>query len=176
MPLVLVYLALAFGVIVSYQMTTISKNKSIDLLAGGYSPATTSLVKPYQVNYNGVDAVDDTRMMARNTDTAVVRVCRQLSYEMKVAFISGNAACSTYRDSTVLYSFIGTAGASGSIDSVYSGTTSSTLNCASPADYGRYIFTRALPNKLVTGKGLMYNLSSVVSGKYDPCGFREIVY
>lgn len=176
MPLVLVFLTMVLGVVASMQMSTITKNRSIELMSGGYSPTTTSLANPYEVNYNGADAVDETRIMARNTDTAVAKVCRQLSYEMRVAYNGGNAACSTYRDSTTLYTFLGSAGTTGSIDTVYAGTTSSTLNCASPAAYGRYILTRALPEKLVTGKGITYNLNSIVNGKFDPCGFKEIVY
>lgn len=145
-------------------------------MSGGYSPVKTSLSNPYEVNYNGADAVDETRVMARNTDTAVAKVCRQLSYEMRLAYNAGNAACSTYRDSTTLYTFLGPAGTTGSIDAVYALASSNTLNCASPSTYGRYMLARALPEKQVTGKGITYNLNAIVNGKFDPCGFKEIVY
>ncbi|MCL4432131.1 MAG: hypothetical protein M1300_07415 [Epsilonproteobacteria bacterium] len=176
MPLVFVFLSMILGVVASLQMSTITKNRSIHLLSGGYTSSSNTLVNAYEINYNGADSIDDKRTMARNADTAVAKVCRQLSYEMKLAYNAGDAACINYNQSTTLYTFLGAAGTTGSIDSVYANSTSTTLNCAAPAAYGRYILSSALPEKFVTGKDITFNLISIVNGKYDPCGFKEITY
>lgn len=176
MALALVFFGLIFTIIASIQLTGMPKGDSALRESGGYTSTTTSLVKPYKIQYNGRDSVDENRTMARNADTAAVRVCRQLSYEMKVAYTAGDLTCADYHNSPALYAFIGPAGTSGSIDTLYSGATSSTLDCAVPQNYARYLFARALPQSMIAGKNVQYNLTAVVNDKSDPCGFREIIY
>ena len=176
MALVLVYLFMIITAITSFQLVTVPKNDSITRISGGYNKASIGLVSGYKIKSGGNELLDENKTIAKMSDTAAVRVCRQLSYDMKELYRSGNLACSGYEDSTILFKFVGTAGASGSIDTLYSQTKASTLSCATPEQYGRYLFSRALPQSMVAGKNVKYNLTNVSIGKSDPCGFKEIIF
>lgn len=176
MPIVLMYLSAMLGIVASMQLVTLPKSDAAGRVSGGYSSDTSSLVRPYEVQYDGRNINQESHTLSRIADTAATRVCRQLSYEMKLAYIAGDATCANYRQSTLLYGFVGTAGTTGSIDTLYSGVKSSTLSCAEPDRYGRYLFSRALPQSMIAGKSIQFNLQSITDGKYDPCGFREIIH
>lgn len=176
MPLVLIFFSLVLAAMAGLTLATQPKSDSSIATTKGYSKTSSGLVDGYEVRDNMKTEVNEQIMLSRNADTAAVRVCRQLSYEMQALYSAGDVSCSGYRDSTVLYGFIGAAGSSGSIDTLYAGTKSATLSCATVSNYGRYLFSRALPEKMIAGKNIRYNLSGIVNGKPDPCGFREIIF
>lgn len=176
MQLVLIFFALVMSIMAQYELNNVKKSTSVDIKTGGYSSSSHSLVNNYSLQMDERMKIDENATIARNADTAALRVCRQLSYEMRALYAAGNSACSGYASSQTLMSFIGTAGTTGSIDTLYSQTSSITLSCANPERYGRYLFSRALPQAVVAGKNVRFNLTNIVNGKSDPCGFREIIY
>lgn len=176
MGLALAYLSLVLWMIASMALAILPKNDSIERLVGGYSPVTSSLINRYAIASDERIILDDNRSATRNANIAAIRVCRELSYEMKEKYRAGDMTCSGYGDSTTLYSFIAVAGTTGSLDTLYSNTSSSTLSCAQADRYGRYLFSRSLPQTLISGKNVKYNLVGVTAGKPDPCGYNEIIY
>lgn len=178
MVLVLTFISLIFAVIASLQLSISPKIDSINRITNGYSPATTSIKNSFIIDNKNVNDGNETRTAAKNANIASIRLCRQLSYEMRLKYAAGDFSCSNYENSSVLYGFLGSVGTQGSIDTLYTGAMSSTLSCASPAtvaSYGRYVFSRALPQSLISGKNVSYNLIGITNGHGDPCGFHEIV-
>lgn len=178
MPLALTFISLIFVMIAALQLSISPKTDSIDRITNGYSPVTTSIKNNFIIDNKNVNDGNETRTVARNANIAAIRLCRQLSYEMRLKYNAGDTNCSNYATSSVLYGFLGTVGTQGSIDTLYTGAMTNTLSCASPAtisSYGRYVFSRALPQSLISGKNVSYNLIGITDGHGDPCGFHEIV-
>ncbi|OGS70693.1 MAG: hypothetical protein A3F91_09270 [Flavobacteria bacterium RIFCSPLOWO2_12_FULL_35_11] len=176
MGLLLVFFSLALGAFASLQLVSLPKIDVSGRITGGYSPNSSSLVNEYEIKEVGNYSEDGNHSIARNADIAAIRVCRQLSYEMKEKFLAGDISCASYNTPAVLFGFLGASGTSGYVDTLYVSTSSPTLVCATVEQYGRYIFSRSLPKGLILGKNVTYNLNALSADKPDPCGYNEIVY
>ena len=129
-----------------------------------------SQVTPYQITYN----YNEAKSLARYCDTAAIRTCQVLYQDMKTKYLAGDNSCSNYNNVTTLWSFLGSPNTTGTIDSLYAQQQSSTLNCATPEKYARYLFSKALPQSFTSGKNVTFNLNNLQTSVVEPCGFSEI--
>lgn len=112
----------------------------------------------------------NTQKKADEVETALIRTCRTISTQ---AHANG---CANWNASTAMWSFVGVAGGTGSIDSLWGASDSTLLaDCSNIDRYGKFIFTKSVNRDLGMGKGLRYNLAGVSDANTDPCGYDNIV-
>lgn len=123
--------------------------------SGGYEEANSS--------------VDDTER--DEIEIALIRTCRSVSTQ---AHANG---CAAWDQASQMWSFVGTAGTTGPLTNLYVGPTSNTLlsDCSNIREYGRYIFAKAVPSSVMSGKGYTFNLSGLDDNHADACAYDEIV-
>jgi hypothetical protein len=123
--------------------------------AGGYTDASSVYLKDRDADI----------------ETALIRTCRAVSTKAH----SNN--CASWNSASAVWSFVGTAGTVGSLDSVWTNSTSNSLasDCSNIDAYGRYIFTQSVHPEYGQGKGYKYNLQNLDNTHADPCGYDNII-
>lgn len=141
--------------------------------SGEYTQNQTQSLSAKQFTTIGNPPYNELYALREQCNTAAVRTCQSINQEMRIKYLAGDATCSGYQDVTVLWSFLGNTNTTGVIEDMYSNPISSTLDCSNPGEYGRYVFSKALPKHFVADKNISYNLNGIVPN-VDPCGFSEI--
>jgi len=139
---------------------------------GNFSETTSSFTQSSKATLarRYVDFSDNSQKKDIETiETALIRSCRSVST------IAHDNGCSGWDKASYVWSFVGTSGTIGSLDSTSTGTSSLSFSCSTQDDFGRGLFQQSLPSRFVISKGYLYDLTSLDDENSDPCGYINLV-
>lgn len=170
--IVVIFGLLAYMIMYMYSgSSNFYERESGDYNASSSQSLASKTKNPYQPQY----PYNEDDSLKENCNTAAIRVCQAVNEEMRIKFLSGDSGCSDFKNPVTLWSFLGSPGTTGSLDTLYTAPQNNTLDCSHPEQYGRYLFSQALPENFVYGKNISYNLIGMQTNVVDPCGFSEII-
>ncbi len=141
------------------------KNGTFDSASNSFSDGRGKTFPFFQTDFNPQSGLIDVETI----ETALIRTCRAVST------IAHDNDCSEWNKASYIWSFAGTIGGTGSLDSASTDTKKAVFSCTDNAEFARGLYQDSLPASFVVGQGYFYDFTGMNDENSDPCGYANIV-